>query len=120
MLKVNLNSPVPIYEQLVTEIRRMIDHDILKHGDALPTIRSLASQLDVANNTVARAYQELESAGLVVSGGRKGTMVNRKDEADGGETRKIFKEPIRKLLQKGFGRKEIEDIFRDNISVFFD
>ncbi|MCP4724898.1 MAG: GntR family transcriptional regulator, partial [bacterium] len=56
MLKINLNSPEPIYEQLVQEIKRMIEHDVLKEGDSLPTIRSLASQLDVANNTVARAY----------------------------------------------------------------
>ena len=56
MLRINLNSPVPIYEQLIDEIKRMIEYGELKPGDSLPTIRSLSSQLDVAVNTVARAY----------------------------------------------------------------
>jgi GntR family transcriptional regulator len=120
MLKINLNSPEPIYEQLVHEIKRMIEHDVLKEGDSLPTIRSLASQLDVANNTVARAYQELETVGLIESSGRRGTIVTGKKINNDGEEAKIFKSAILKLLQKGFSRDEIERIFETNISLFFD
>lgn len=120
MLKINLNSPVPIYEQLVTEISRMIDQDILKDGETLPTIRSLASQIDVANNTVARAYQELEGQGLVESGGRRGTVVRKSAAAGNDNDIKVFKSPIRELLQKGYSKKEIVQMFNDSLSLIFD
>ncbi|MFC1729502.1 GntR family transcriptional regulator [candidate division KSB1 bacterium] len=120
MLKINLNSTVPIYEQLVIEIKRMIDERILEEGDSLPTIRSLASQLDVAINTVARAYQELDSMGLIKSRGRKGTVVSSHIFRLEGAEQSIFKEPIRALLQKGLDRSDIENLFKSNVSLFFD
>ena len=67
MIKINLRSPVPIYEQLVSEIKNKITAEELLPGDSLPTIRALASQLDVAVNTVARAYRELERLDLIDS-----------------------------------------------------
>lgn len=120
MLKLNLNSPVPIYEQLVNEIRRLIEIKELKPGDSLPTIRSLASQLDVAVNTVARAYQELENSDLIESSGRKGSFVKKDLYLPSGDESSVFKTPIRTLLQKGMGRIEIEEIFRKSMSIFFD
>lgn len=44
-------------------------------GDRLPTVRELARELDLAPNTVAKAYRELEAAGFVVTAGRRGTFV---------------------------------------------
>ena len=120
MLKINLKSPTPIYEQLVSGIKRLIDANELREGDSLPTIRSLSSQLDVAVNTVARAYQELEAQKVVESHGRKGTFVKTDNENSANEDKKIFKDPIRRLLQKGLNKKEIEEIFEDNLTMFFD
>lgn len=120
MITVDLNSPVPIYEQLIGEIRRKIDHGILAAGETLPTIRALASQLDVAVNTVARAYQELETQGFIKSKSRRGSVVLARQQAADGDEEKIFKEPIRRLLQKGFSRAEIEKIFSQNISHIFE
>jgi DNA-binding transcriptional regulator YhcF (GntR family) len=120
MLKVNLNSPVPIYEQLVGEIKRMIEEKELEPGESLPTIRALASQLDVAVNTVARAYQELEKLAMIESRGRRGSFVRDKLPDGSTEQGKIFKEPILKLLQRGKNRKEIEYIFKNNLSQIFD
>lgn len=120
MLKINLNSPVPIYEQLMGEIKRMIEEKELEPGESLPTIRGLASQLDVAINTVARAYQELEKLTLIKSRGRKGSFVRDKLPDGSAEQARIFKEPILKLLQKGKNRKEIEYIFKNNLSQIFD
>ena len=120
MLRINLNSPVPIYEQLIDEIKRMIEYGELKPGDSLPTIRNLSSQLDVAVNTVARAYQELESLNIIETGGRKGSFVKEQLDLSADEDSKIFKNPILKLLQKGKGRDEIEHIFKKNLSIFFD
>jgi DNA-binding transcriptional regulator YhcF (GntR family) len=68
-------SPVPPYEQLRAQIAASIGSGHLREGHQLPPIRQLAKDLDLAPGTVARAYRELETAGLVVSGGRRGTRV---------------------------------------------
>ena len=122
MLKIDFNSPLPIYEQLVHEIGMKIQAKELEPGAALPTIRTLASQLDVAVNTVARAYQELERLNLIESKGRKGSFVKEAIPSAtlSDDDSRIFKEPILRLIQKGLSRKEIENIFKYNLSQIFD
>ena len=120
MLKINLSSAVPIYEQLFNELRRMIRTGELKPGDSLPPIRSLARQLDVAVNTVARAYQELESAGLAEGNRRKGSFVKAQGTVLSKEAARIFKDPILSLVQQGFSREEIANLFHANLNQVFD
>ncbi len=119
MIEIQLHSPVPIYEQLVEELGKKIRAGDLKPGSKLPTIRALASQLDVAINTVARAYNELEREHLIVSNGRKGSYVReaQTEPADAGE--RIFKPMIIALLQKGMDREEIERVFQANLNQIF-
>ncbi len=119
MLSINLSSSTPIYEQLIDEIKRMIDSGELKPGSSLPTIRNLASQLEVANNTVARAYQELETLGLAESRGRKGSFIKTILPQPPADDSKIFKPAILKLLQKGMNRSKIEQMFNNNINSIF-
>ena len=71
VLQVNLNSPVPPYEQLREQIAGLIATSELKPGNRLPPVRQLAADLGLAGGTVARAYRELEQAGLIE--GRAGT-----------------------------------------------
>jgi GntR family transcriptional regulator len=54
-----------LYVQLIQQIRHAIETGVLRHGDALPGIRSLAAELVVSPNTVAKAYSELEHEGLL-------------------------------------------------------
>jgi DNA-binding transcriptional regulator YhcF (GntR family) len=75
IVRVAASSPVPPFEQLRTQIAAAIASGGLPEGHQLPPIRQLAKDLDLAPGTVARAYRELEAAGLVVSGGRRGTRV---------------------------------------------
>jgi len=75
IVRVVPTSPVPPYEQLRAQIAAAITSGHLAEGHQLPPIRQLAKDLDLAPGTVARAYRELEAAGLVVSGGRRGTRV---------------------------------------------
>jgi GntR family transcriptional regulator len=107
MLNIKYNSPIPIYEQLIAEIERMVSIKELEAGDELPSIRSLASQLEISNNTVARAYMELERKGIVTSNGRKGTFIQ------------IFKDPILLLLKKGMEESEIRNLFNKNMYEIF-
>jgi DNA-binding transcriptional regulator YhcF (GntR family) len=68
-------SSVPPFEQLRAGIAERIRDGRLPAGTKLPPVRKLAGVLELAPNTVARAYRELETAGLVTTAGRRGTVV---------------------------------------------
>ena len=72
----------PLFDQLRTQIIDSVRDGKLQPGTRLPTVRELAGQLGLAVNTVARAYQELEAAGILATRGRFGTFVARADPAD--------------------------------------
>jgi GntR family transcriptional regulator len=117
IIQIEHNSPVPIYEQLVSEVEKLVDSGNLKENDHLPSIRQLASQLDVAINTVARAYQELERRGIIISNGRKGTFIRKTKQVEAGN--RVFKSTIIELIKQGFDRNEIEQEFNRNINQIF-
>ena len=72
---IDLATATPPYEQVQTQISSLIAVGELAPGTRLPTVRSLAADLGVAAGTVARAYKELEAAGLVTTNRRQGTVV---------------------------------------------
>ncbi|TWU59284.1 HTH-type transcriptional repressor YtrA [Rubripirellula tenax] len=75
-MQIHLNSDgVPIYQQIVDQIRNRIVTGGLNAGDELPAMRTLAETLQVNPNTVARAYRELEVEGLVEKRRTTGTFV---------------------------------------------
>ena len=74
-LRVDVTSPVPPYEQLREQIAGLIATGLLQAGQRLPPVRQLAADLGLAGGTVARAYRELEQAGLVEGRGRHGTLI---------------------------------------------
>jgi GntR family transcriptional regulator len=76
----NQSSTVALYEQLRLRVIELADGGTLAAGTKLPAVRSLAEQLDVAPHTVARAYKELEAAGVVATRGRNGTVVCARDD----------------------------------------
>ena len=75
MFLLNLQSKVPIHEQIQNQILRFIDAGVLKPGDRLPSVRTLASENGINPNTVARAYSELEKNGYVYNLPKKGVYV---------------------------------------------
>lgn len=75
VLPLDPGLPEPPFEQLRSQIARRAAEGTLPAGTKLPTVRALAEQLGLAPNTVARAYKELESDGVVVTEGRRGTFV---------------------------------------------
>lgn len=74
-------SAVPPFEQVRAQIAQQINDGTLPVGVKLPTVRSLAAELGLATNTVARAYRELESASLLETRGRAGTFVGANGDA---------------------------------------
>ena len=74
-LRVDHATPVPPFEQIRAQLALHVAAGRLRPGDQLPSIRSLASDLDVSTNTIARAYRELINAGIAEAAGRRGTRV---------------------------------------------
>lgn len=74
-LDVNPRSGVPIYVQLVGQIKHALEVGVLQPGDQLPTVRQLASELTIAPNTIVKAYDELSKLGLIESRQGVGTIV---------------------------------------------
>lgn len=79
---VDAGASRPLFDQLRTQIVDAVRDGRLTPGTRLPTVRELAGQMNLAVNTVARAYRELESAGVLETRGRFGTFVSRVDPAD--------------------------------------
>lgn len=75
ILEVDTGAVVPPYEQIREQVATMAATGILPAGARIPPIRQLAADLGLANGTVARAYRELESEGVIESRGRHGTFV---------------------------------------------
>lgn len=78
MIQIDLTSRVPIYEQICTNIIRLASAGVLKPGDKLLPVRSLASELGINPNTVAKAYKLLENDGYIVSNVGRGSYVSDK------------------------------------------
>lgn len=72
---IDAESPVPPYEQLRAQIASRAANGDLPAGTRLPTVRALAADLDLAVNTVAKAYRALESDGVISTEGRRGTFI---------------------------------------------
>jgi DNA-binding transcriptional regulator YhcF (GntR family) len=81
-VRVDPKAARPLFDQLRTQIIGGVRDGRLPAGTRLPTVRELAGQLNLAVNTVARAYRELESAGILETRGRFGSFVARMDPAD--------------------------------------
>lgn len=74
-LDVNPRSGVPLYVQLIDQIKHALEIGALQPGEQLPTVRQLASELTIAPNTIVKAYDELSRLGLIESRPGVGTIV---------------------------------------------
>ena len=75
-IHISTTDGVPIYLQIVNQVKYLVAAGRLTPGEELPPIRTLADRLTINPNTVARAYRELEVAGVVVKRGTTGTFVS--------------------------------------------
>ena len=96
LLMLDPSSSTPPYEQVRTQIVAAIEDGSLGPATQLPTVRRLARELGLAVNTVARAYRELELAGLVETRGRQGTFV----AGPASQKRKLAAAAARDFLQR--------------------
>jgi GntR family transcriptional regulator len=99
-IEVNPRSGVPIYVQIVGQVRHALDVGGLRPGERLPPVRRLADELAIAPNTVVKAYNELQRMGLVESRTGIGTVVAEglEEVARGRRVEEIF-ERLRVLVR---------------------
>ncbi|GAA4757476.1 GntR family transcriptional regulator [Modestobacter marinus] len=111
---VDLASPIPPYEQIRGQIAAVIDSGQLEEGTRLPSMRALAGDLGVAIGTVARAYRELEGAGLVASRRRLGTVVaaSSVSAADAGDVRQAAAELASRAHRAGLSEETALSLLR--------
>ncbi len=118
MIRIDQASRVPIYAQIVEQIKSQIAAGQLTPGDQLPTIRRLATDLRINFNTVVRAYLELESEGSISTKRGRGTFVADSPEEEAlAEMRDekmemIIATALEELLNLGYSRQEVDRIFR--------
>ena len=73
---IDIDAPVPLFAQLIGQVKRAILADKIFPGDPLPSIRQLANDLDLNNKTVAKAYRLLERDSVIQTKGYRGTFVH--------------------------------------------
>ena len=113
----NHSSMVPIYEQLMEQIKSDIIQSELKEGEALPSVRRLAGELRISALTVKKAYDKLEEEGFVTTVHGKGTYVSASDKQLALEARQKvieddFDKVIDRALSMGMKKEEISEVVK--------
>jgi GntR family transcriptional regulator len=100
-LQINFKSGLPIYLQIVDQVKAAASSGILKPGEALPSIRPLAEELRVNRNTIAKAYTELESQGVIETLAGRGSFLAENQSI-------LRKDARRKLLTEEIDRAIVQ------------
>lgn len=109
---IDLHSGVPVYRQLIDQVRGGIASGTLRAGDQLPTVRQLAVDLAINPNTVMRAYRELELGGLLETHQGTGTFIaNRRMEGKSAERERQLTQMAGEFAARaGAGGFSLEDL----------
>ena len=112
---INTSLMVPIYEQIVDQIKMLIRNGELKENDNLPSVRTLSKELKISALTVKKAYDKLEEEGFVTTIHGKGTFVTASDKQLAVEARKRaveeeFDKAIDKAVSVGMNQNEILEL----------
>ena len=113
----NHSSMVPIYEQLMEQIKSDIIQSELKEGEALPSVRTLEGELRISALTVKKAYDKMEEEGFVTTVHGKGTYVSASDKQLALEARQKvieddFDKVIDRALSMGMKKEEISEVVK--------
>ena len=76
VIVIDIDASVPVFAQLIEQIKKAVLGDKIRPGDALPSIRQLANDLNLNNKTVAKAYRLLERDSVIQTKGYRGTFVH--------------------------------------------
>ncbi len=122
VLTVDPRSGVPIYLQLIEQVKRSVALGILQAGEQLPTVKQLALDLTVNPNTVAKAYRDLEREGVIETAPGRGSFV-RADGAEGSSraaagdvARDAIERAVREAKSVGLRRSDVRDLLEQALN----
>jgi GntR family transcriptional regulator len=110
-ITINLADGVPIYRQIVNQVKYLVASGLIQPGEELPPIRTLALQLKVTPNTIVKAYGELEISGVIHKRRGSGTFVSegRPPQVTLRERRRVIEQRIDALLAEAHQLNFSED-----------
>ena len=118
---IDIDGPVPLFAQLIEQVKKAVLSDKLGPGDALPSIRQLANDLGLNNKTVAKAYRLLERDSVIQTKGYRGTFVHPDAKANSTVDLNAWvvttlSETIEALRESGATDSEIRIAFGDGMN----
>ena len=125
VLTVDPRSGVPIYLQVIEQIKRSVALGILSAGEQLPTVKQLALDLTINPNTVAKAYRELERDGVIETAAGRGSFVRSNGHVDTTKAaakdvaRDALEAAVREAKSIGLGADDIRDLTNAAIDRWF-
>ena len=123
-IQLDMRSDVPIYLQIVEQIRQLVASGTLKPGDQLPTVRQLAAELRINFNTVARSYRILDESGLISTQHGRGTYIWEQPTAE--TSQRLRQEGLQALTRRflsqssrlGFSPAEVAEQFLSQLAAW--
>jgi GntR family transcriptional regulator len=118
LLRIDPSNGYAIYDQIARQIKFAVAHGAIRHGELIPSVRELANQLAVNPNTVARAYRDLQSAGVVEPLRGEGLRIARGAEAQCKQERRVLlgerlRSAILECRHGGLSASEIRGLFQE-------
>lgn len=120
-IHIDFRSGIPIYTQIVEQVKQQIVSGLLKPGDQLPTVRALALELRVNFNTVARAYRLLDEAGVISTQQGRGTYIlevpppERTDKLRQQALEALTRDYLNDALRLGCSQEEIRKTLKEQL-----
>src|SRR5579862_4583345 len=118
LFRLHPSSGLPLYLQLMEQVKHAIETGALKAGDQLPTIRKLAESLVMNPNTVVRAYRELQHEGVIELKHGSGAFISESVASRAPVTRKaqtIVQSALDRLMSLGLSEDEARRLFENEL-----
>ena len=119
LFRVNQASGIPLYVQLMEQVKHALETGALRAGDQLPAIRKVAEDLIMNPNTVVRAYRELQHEGIVELRHGSGAYISDRGAGPARVTRKaqdIMQAALDRLMQLGLTGEEIHRLMENELA----
>ena len=116
-IEIDLLSKIPIYVQIIDQVKHMIATGSLEPGDQLPTVRQMATDLRVNFNTIARAYRMLDEEGLISTQHGRGTYILPPSTEENGERLRrqdiewLTRHYLNEAAELDYTAEEVKEIF---------
>jgi GntR family transcriptional regulator len=125
VMTVDARSGVPIYLQIIEQVKRSVALGVLQAGEQLPTVKQLALDLTVNPNTVARAYRELERDSVIETSPGRGSFIRDNGVADSAQRAAVdvagdaIAAAVREAKSIGLERDRIRALFDTALDRWF-